>query len=236
MMRRKFFIFVFVLFSFCVFTAEAEERLEKSEEVMVDESELILDEEVAFESTQWFSFHFRLGNYVPSKATGIAGNFQIFYSGKTALWYELALELQPITTFGVLGVRGIIGYQQIKARGGTGNTARFTNIPFQAGLIYNFKYLRHQSFVPFLEAGGSYYLLKQTNQNQFNETRKGYYGSVGLKLNLNTFEEKVADRFDLNYGINNTYITVEYRRVEMIGAGFLNLSGEFFLAGFSMEF
>lgn len=205
-----------------------------SKEVRVDESELIVDEDTAFESSQWFSFHYRLGNYVPAKTTGVNGNFQTLYSGQTALWHELVAEFQPVGRYGIFGVRGIAGYQHIKST--SGNTARFENMSLHGGAIYHFKYTRHQVFVPFVEGGGSYYFLKQKTQNPYSRTRRGFFGSAGVQLNLNAFEKKTADRFDLNYGINNTYVTVEYKYVNTPSAGVLDLSGQFFLAGFSMDF
>ncbi|MBI2609413.1 MAG: hypothetical protein HYW47_07455 [Deltaproteobacteria bacterium] len=213
---------------------DTEKPQESSKEVRVDESELIVDEDTAFESSQWFAFHYRLGNYVPSKTLGVNGNFQAFYTGQTALWHELVAEFQPVSRYGILGARGIVGYQRITSSGA--NTARFENVSLHGGAIYHFKYTRHQVFVPFIEGGGSYYWLKQERQNPYNRTRRGFFGSAGIQLNLNAFEKKTADRFDLNYGINNTYITVEYKYINTPTAGVLDLSGQFFLAGFSMDF
>ena len=78
--------------------------------------------------------------------------------------------------------------------------------------------------------------MKQTGANSYSRQREGFYGSAGIQLNLNAFESKVADKFDLSYGVNSTYLTVEYRIIRTPNAGILNLDGNFFMAGLMMEF
>ncbi|MBI2026310.1 MAG: hypothetical protein HYS98_00620 [Deltaproteobacteria bacterium] len=203
----------------------------KAEEVKIDESELIVEEEDVFESSQWFSLNPKIGQYVPSKTQGLYGDFQNLYGDETGLWGELTLEFQPITNYGILGLRGTGGFHYIEDQ-----ASRFENIPLHAGLIYHFKYFRHQPFVPFIEGGVSYYFMTQRGQNDYTREREGVYGSAGIQVNLNAVEPKVADRFDLNYGVNNTYLTIEYRVIRTPNAGIMNLDGEFLMAGLMMEF
>ncbi len=225
-------IFVFLTCSFfAVHAAESSREPKKPEDVKIDESELIVEEDDVVESPQWYGFSFKMGDYVPPTTRGVFGDFQANYGGRTGIWGEFTVEVQPITSWGILGVRGSAGYHYI-----SGTQSNFTNIPLQGGAIYHFKYKRHQILVPFVESGLGYYLLEQTKRNAYTRERQGYYGSGGIQLNFNGFETRTADRFDLNYGINNTYLTVEYRLLRTPSAGVLDLGGEFFLAGFMMEF
>ena len=223
--KVKFLVCFFVFICFQVVLAE------EKEEVRVNENELILDMEDYFESPQWFAFLVRAGEYVPNKATGPNNDFQTNYGSKNGAWTEISLELQPITSWGVLGVRATSGIYYVSGGGAT-----FKGVPIHIGPTYHFKYFRHQLFVPFVEGGMSFYFLKQTGNNSYNRTREGYYMSGGLQLNLNYIEKRVAERFDLNYGVNNTYFTAEYRYISTPNAGVLDLTGHFIMGGFMMEF
>ena len=229
MFNKLKFLICFLIF-ICFQVVLAEEK----DEVRVDEKELILEAEDYFETPQWFSLLFRGGEYVPNKATGVTADFQTKYGSQSGVWFETALEVQPVTTWGVLGVRAGTGVNHIN--GGGNNEAKFIAIPINVGLVYHFKYFRHQFLVPFVEGGGSFYFIRQIRQDTYNRTRQGVYASAGVQLNLNYFERRVAERFDLNYGINNTYLTAEFRYVSTPNAGVLDLTGGFALAGFMMEF
>ena len=231
MFNRKIFFFG-ALFLSLIYTHVA--RCEEKDEVRVNENELVLDTEDYFESPQWFSLLVRAGEYVPHNATGPTSDFQTKYGGQNGAWAEVSFELQPLTSWGVLGVRATSGVHYISGTGA--NKSHFTGVPIHLGLAYHFKYFRHQLFVPFVEGGGSYYFLKQSGNSSYSRTREGYYVSGGLQLNLNYIEKRVAERFDLNYGVNNTYFTAEYRYIATPNAGVLDLTGGFAMGGFMMEF
>ena len=229
-MFNKVNFFVCFLVFICLHIAWCDEK----DEVRVNENELILDTEDYFESPQWFSLLVRGGSYVPNNATGPNNDFQTQYGSQNGAWVEVSAEVQPFTSMGVLGVRATSGVHYIS---GTGtSSSNFMNVPIHVGLAYHFKYFRHQLFVPFVEGGGSYYFLRQSKNNSYSRTREGYYGSGGLQLNLNYIEKRVAERFDLNYGVNNTYFTAEYRYISTPNAGVLDLTGGFLMGGFMMEF
>ena len=231
-MLTKKFSFIVVLFFTSLYFPIA--WCAENDEVRVDENELILDAEDFFESPQWFSLLFRGGEYVPNKATGVTGDFKTKYASQSGAWVEVSAEVQPITSWGILGVRATSGLNYIQAAGV--NKSNFQVIPIHVGLAYHLKYFRHQLFVPFVEGGGSYYFINQTGQASYSRTREGYYLSSGLQLNLNYIEKRVAERFDLNYGVNNTYLTAEYRYISTPNAGVLDLTGGFAMGGFMMEF
>ena len=129
-------------------------------------------------------------------------------------------------------------------------------MPFTIQLVYRFDWLAQKykvPLVPHLKAGFDYYLWwiengvgdvankpTSTGANQYG--RGGTWGghvSVGLAFLLDVMAPKMAQTFDVDVGVNNSYIFFEYvwSWVNDFGtSSSMDLSSGMFVGGLAFEF
>lgn len=161
--------------------------------------------------------------------------------------YELPWKKIGITRFSLTG--GIFwerGYGQILSDNGQyvsgGKDLYYYIFPIIISLGYHFKYFKTQYIVPFAKAGVSFYpfLERKKNAGEVDKgTVYGYCYSFGALIELNWIEPHYARSLDIEYGINATYLMVEYRisRVNTFGKwSDHNFSNNLLLFGLAFEF
>lgn len=108
----------------------------------------------------------------------------------------------------------------------SGEETRFTMLPISLDLTLRAHILDEQPLVPFVRAGLDYSLWREAwvvgESKEVNRGAKaGWHWGVGGQLLLDTFARRRASRLEANTGINDTWLTVEYRAVTMEPGEFL---------------
>lgn len=196
-------------------------------------------------------------------ASGQEGAFEKFYGTSNLLYGELVVERYLFQRFGKLGVGGHIGLARRKgevqvADGATDDEmndvpgeTNFRIIPLRASLFYKYDYsaIHHNiPLVPFVRAGLDYHLWRvadgdgetstSSDESVSRGARSGWHASLGLQILLDFVDPATAASFDLNWGVNNSYLFGEYMisRVDSFGSTGLDLSDEQWLFGLAFEF
>lgn len=162
--------------------------------------------------------------------------------------FELETEWQFLRLFGKLGIGAGIGYMRdggygVFASDQTPSQLRFSFqvIPARATLYYRADYFKSQFFVPFGEFGYDYYYFNENSSgggHSFSGGRDGYHYGGGLQFLLDIFDKKNAGSMDTDYGVNNTFLSLEYRisKVNDFGKGVWDFSSKTWFAGLMFEF
>lgn len=159
---------------------------------------------------------------------------------------------------GVFALGASFGYAQDtgKARSQDGKPANdpttFHLIPLTISAIYRFDYLAQRfriPFVPHLKAGFDYYIWWITNaEGKVSKAQDGSVGQggtfgghlcAGLSFHMDFLAPDMAQTFDTDVGVNNTYIFGEFVMAWVNDFGSkksLDLSSKTFLFGIAFEF
>ena len=140
--------------------------------------------------------------------------------------------------FNILGIS--VGAGLIRENGfllgadGTASTQedRLSVIPFQASGIFRLDVLNDQILVPFASGGVDYWVWQEkwtngTVEEQVSGGKMGYHYSFGGQVLLDRFDEASASLLDVTRGVEDTYLTIEYRVQEFEGEG-LSFNSETF--------
>lgn len=129
---------------------------------------------------------------------------------------RLALEWIPFgeATLGKLGVGIAAGYLTSDPRGPDGASRQLVVLPTEAYLAYRADFFHQQLFVPFAKVGANFTFYK--NPDGLWYAYPGLDYSVGLELCLSQLETTTARRLDATWGINDTYLLVEYVRSDFL--------------------
>jgi hypothetical protein len=156
---------------------------------------------------------------------------------------RVAFEWIPITAIGKLGIGGSLGY--FGTRGfpiGPTATVDVYGIPLEAFATYRFDFGSHQALVPYGTAGFQYNLVRQTTSSTVAKNTNftgaaGYFVSAGLAISLRPLSRSDAVRLDYTYGINDTYLVVEYTMATMLDRNAApDLTTSAFRGGLRFEF
>ncbi|MBA2664864.1 MAG: hypothetical protein H0U74_21425 [Bradymonadaceae bacterium] len=206
-------------------------------------------------------FEFRLGGYYPAIDNEFgdgAGPFETFF-GTSSLWMgELEVDFYLLQGFGTLGLGMHAGYASttgsVRNRDAIDealpDTTTFRVIPLRASAVYRYDYsaLNHGiPLVPVFKAGLDYYLWSIegadgetaiSNGNNASGGRAGWHASLGLHFLLDVVDPSSAAAFDLNWGINHSYLFVEYMmtRIDGFGSTGFDLSDDQWMFGLAFEF
>jgi hypothetical protein len=114
----------------------------------------------------------------------------------------------------------------------------FMMIPISAGVVYKFKYINDQLFIPFATGSLDYNLATEFRSGFEAFKYAGILGAHfggGVLLNLGWLERSAALELDKEFGINNTYLSIEARQVVSFEDE-NDINGFMFLAGLSFEY
>ena len=215
------------------------------------------------ESPTFGAFELKFGGYYPAidDEFGGSGPFADVFGTKNLLLGEIEVDGWLWQGFGKLGIGGHIAYTRVKGGAvpteetsgeaeGIEDTTAFSLIPMRLSLIYRFDWLAQHTAIPLaasIKVGPDFYRWRITNANGETATfdgdpgsgwKKGWHVAAGLQLLLDFIDPATAAAFDLSWGINNSYLFVEYMvtRIDDFGAAGFDLSDNMWLFGLSFEF
>ncbi len=242
-MRQKILFFV-LLFYFLTFLSAF---------VMAEENKVIFKEEPTKESPQNWGLSVMGGTYRPSNYTGSGDAFGTIYSGQAkyignqGLWADLSFEWHFLKFLGKWGAKASTGawviqkeYDSPRDTSSVRQLYTLWGIPGFLGGIYRAHFWSWQPLVPFVEAGVGGIYLQQSNAqkaDRYSVFRTATMAGGGVQLNTNIFDPKSARSFDINWGVNNTYVLAEYRFIRSTTQDNFNFSGNNLItAGLLFEF
>ncbi len=97
-------------------------------------------------------------------------------------------------------------------------------IPLQASCFLRLDFLEDQVLVPFGNVGVDYWIWQEkwTNgglEEQMSGGKMGYHYAIGGQILLDRFDEASASLMEVKRGVEDTYLSVEYRVQEFNGEG-----------------
>lgn len=198
------------------------------------------------DSPRTTSIDLRVGYYLPSIDSEFAtSNGQTPFDsliGGSALAKGLSFDYILFDGFGDLGLGGSIGWWSASGKGRTldGSTSKDSTelliVPVTIDLTYRFSWLAFETgfpLIPYVKGGLAYSMWwafdgngdVSTYTGPDNKVRTaqggiaGLHGAVGLRLLLDVFEPRAAKGFDLEMGVNHSYMFAEYQVVSINNFG-----------------
>jgi hypothetical protein len=212
------------------------------------------------ESPRDMMMEIKFGPYYPNIDAEFATKqpFKDIFGGSQRLMSRLEFDYEFFTGFGVAAVGATVGYSQFKGKGllasgeKSGDSTTMHLLPLSLDLIYRFDWLwqRHKvPFVPYAKGGIDCYVWWVTNGvgdvarasggARGRGATFGGHATVGLSFVLDALAPQMAQTFDVEMGVNNTMIFVEYvfSWVDDFGSSrSWDLGSRTFLAGLAFEF
>lgn len=190
------------------------------------------------DSPRTASIDLRVGYYLPEVDSEFAStNGQTPFSsliGGSALAKGLSFDYFLFDGFGDLGLGGSIGWWSASGKGRTldGATSKDSTellvVPITIDLTYRFNWIAFETgfpLIPYAKGGIAYSLWwaydgngdVSTYTGTDNKVRTaqggiaGLHGALGMRLLLDVFEPRAAKGFDLEMGVNHSYLFAEYQ-------------------------
>lgn len=195
---------------------------------------------------------------IDSEFGGKASPYKDTMGGGSVLMTQIEYEYELYNHIGVAAVGASVGYARDTgtARLSDGKASNdptaFNVIPLALSAVYRFDYLAHKyriPFVPHLKAGFDYYIWWIKNSvGKVAKTKDGAVGqggtfgghvTFGLAFHMDFLSPEMAQTFDVDMGVNNTYLFAEYVMswVNDFGSSrSFDLSSRTFLFGIAFEF
>lgn len=210
------------------------------------------------------SFEFKIGGFYPGQIdaeTGGAdgtGSFESFYGSDNLVYGEFVYERYLFKRFGKLGLGFHAGYTSKKGEVQSDTTSEdevpgettFRMIPFRGSLFYRYDYsaLHHRiPLAPIARVGVDYVLwrvldsdgeVSDVDGQSARGGKMGWHASLGMQFMLDYLDPGSAASFDLNWGINNSYLFAEYMitRIDDFGGSGFDLSDNLWMFGLAFEY
>jgi MYXO-CTERM domain-containing protein len=202
----------------------------------------------------------KVGSYLPDIDAEFNGSgpYERFFDHRSILLLEASMTGYVWQGFGKLGVGVSAGYGRVTgpvvaADGGeleTTDSTSLRTLPLRASLVYRVDQFQQRwniPLVPVVEGGVDYVLWRAVGADGETSVADGVRGaggklgwhvSGGLHLLLNIFDPSSAAAFDMNWGINGSYLFAEYvmLRADGFGQAGFDFSDDHFMFGLSFEF
>ncbi|OQW54419.1 MAG: hypothetical protein A4S09_05950 [Proteobacteria bacterium SG_bin7] len=190
----------------------------------------------------------RIGPYSPSNLynAGNDNSFDDIYGSASPVIVHVDYEWKLFSGFGKMGIRAGSGvfFANGNGRFDDGEAAlegyTLLMLPNNVSAIIYLQFWDRQPLIPYAE-GGVDAIVFNEYRDDGNPTFGRFGGSLaahvslGGLLPLNIFDRLGMIRIDQEYGINNMYISAEYRIVTHV-AGVFDFSNNYFNAGVLVEF
>lgn len=214
-------------------------------------------------SPRHWTLELQFGSYFPSIDRGVSGTpFEDVFGGGNLLT-QLALQRYVYEGIGTLGIGLQVGYSEFFGRAflqdsnvRSGDSSSLHVIPIQLFAAYRFDYAAIHWDIPFAvygKAGIGEWIWwsddgdgETAGNGDASGAKLGFSVSAGAAFHLDWLDPRLAREFDRNFGVNNTYIFVEYTRWNAkfrgnlfkhgIEARGLDLSDEIVSGGIAFEF
>ncbi|MCX7944437.1 MAG: fibronectin type III domain-containing protein [Deltaproteobacteria bacterium] len=190
--------------------------------------------------------------------------YKDIFNDKSELMVKLGFDYKLFQGFGTLSIGSMCGFWQVLGKGiynlsnGTVEKSRDTTVfnilPLELNLIYRFDYymtFANIPFVPYLKGGLDYYVYWITDSkgdisryegegNKRYEAlggKTGYHYALGLMFLLDWIDRETASDFDMEFGVNNSFIFIEYyeSKIDDLGEGGFNLSNKGLFFGLYLD-
>lgn len=222
------------------------------------------DGKLSVESPRRFILEARFGTYRPAIDSSFtnAKPFTDVFGDGMFLMTQLEFEYEIWNRVGIIAVGGTAGYSRMVGKGinpTTGEAATDSTamnvMPLSIQLVYRFDYLAQRyniPLVPHVKGGFDYWIWwiedgvgDVAAVTEGTSEKKGYGGTwgahvgLGIAFLLDFFAPKMAQTFDVDVGVNNSYIFFEYNWawINDFGVGDrMNLSSGSFIGGLAFEF
>ena len=118
----------------------------------------------------------------------------------------------------------------------TGGEVRYSIMPVHAYVGYRGKFSAAQGVVPYVSLGLTYlrYEQKVLGQDDVDGGAGGFHWRAGVQFRLNSFDRAGAGKLSARYGIENTYLSLEYQSVSAKSDD-IELGGQSMLIGLVLE-
>ena len=219
---------------------------------------ILLPATVQAQTPTYGNFEFKLGGWYPSidDEFGGSGPFEQHFGDGNLLIGEIEFGAYFWQGFGKLGASLSVGYTTVTgnalATDGTSvsDETTFSVWPFRANVLYRLDIWAEDNGFPLVPAAklgldlhhwntrDTQGNVSSTNDRQGSGWKWGWHGSLGVHFLLDIIDPESAALFDLNWGINNTYLFAEFylQQVNDFGADGLDLSDNFFMFGLNFEY
>ena len=153
---------------------------------------------------------------------------------------KLIFTWYPVRNLGLTGEAGVFyasGFAVGKTGRRSGEKLQLYVIPTQLELNYRFDFLNEQVVVPWLSAGGDYWLYREENEfaKRVQGDKKGWHAGAGLGIQLDRLEPDSMNDLEQDFGVENVFLELGVQRTSMSRAG-LDFSGWIYQAGLLFEF
>lgn len=163
--------------------------------------------------------------------------YKEIFDNKSELMFKVGFDYEPIQRFGTLSIGGAIGFWQVVGKGvynlqsdvveRSRDTTVFNIIPLELNLIYRFDQFVNSAnipFAPYIKGGLDYYNYWITDskgdissyegadgkRSDAYGGKYGYHYSAGLMFLLDWIDRETSMDFDMEFGVNNSFIFIEY--------------------------
>ncbi len=151
------------------------------------------------------------------------GVYDAIYGGKRRFWIELQAGRNLYHGIGTTSVMGTIGYwgargEAVSETSGTptADGTHFVMVPLNAAINYRLHLWDRQFLVPYAELGADAWLFRESGPDgTLKGMQKGYHTALGLLVLLDLFDPEAATNLDVDWGVNQTYLSIEYRIAQM---------------------
>lgn len=204
------------------------------------------------QSPREWTFHLQIGGYLPDVDSGedVQGTpFRRAFGTSNRLLTQAGLERYLFDVFGTLGLGVSVGYSEFYGRAffregpqageRSGDPTSLHVVPLQVFAAYRFDVPAQAwdvPLVPYAKAGiGTWFYWSDGDRGQ----RAGFSYGGGLQLLLDFFDPRLANEFDRNVGVNNSYLFVDWAawQVDGFGSDGLVLSDDGILSfGLALDF
>lgn len=220
---------------------------------------------VVAESPQTMQIEFKFGPYTPNIDKSGGGNAYATVYQDPMFMFRTQLDYQVYQGVGTIGIGGEFGIATVDGSSSltessfsaSSDSTSFWMVPLALTVSYNFDYLatRYEvPIVPYVQVGVDYYLWWFTDDTgatseapdaSIGQNRPGvggtfgWHATVGLKILLDVFAPQMAQTFDIEIGVNNSYIFAQllYASIDDFGAeGSWDLGELTGLYGIAFEF
>lgn len=221
--------------------------------------------EAAAESPQSGSMDLRFGRYLPQIDSAFSGAKKPYADvfSDSAWDVGLALDVAVWDGFGELSLGFSTSYWSQEGHGreqasgsASTDTTTLSVVPVSLDVVYRLNVLQKRlgiPFIPYAKLGGVYAIwwMRDAEDNIAKWTNTagttvealgatgGWQGTVGLRFLLDVLEPGAARSFDIEMGVNHSYLFAEYRKLALNDFGStksLNLSDGIFAFGLAFDY
>jgi hypothetical protein len=216
------------------------------------------------ESPRTMELEIKFGPFYPNHIDEEAGlrnkPYETVFGNSSHMLSRVELQYIVFQKVGTAAVGGGAGFWQALGKGraldpktGTEkkstDTTVFNIVPLTLDVAYRFDWLAQKKDIPltpFVKVGLDYYFwwvlnatgdVASSGEGRGSGGKFGWHASFGLALLLDWVDSDTANDFDVNVGVNNTYLFAEgvISRVDNFGSDGLDLGSEAFLFGLLFE-